>query len=54
MMSKEPLGGAALDEKNGLYFTVVGNPKPGTLGINRPGENKNANSIIAFDIEKKR
>ncbi len=49
-----PWGGAALDEKNGLYFTVVGNPKPGTLGINRPGENKNANSIIAFDIEKKK
>ena len=49
-----PWGGAALDEKNGIYYTVTGNPKPYHIGIFRPGENSNANSIIAFDINKKK
>ena len=47
-------GGAALDEKNGIYYLVTGNPKPYHVGIFRPGENSNANSIIAFDINKRK
>ena len=47
-------GGAALDQKNGIYYIVTGNPKPYHVGVFRPGENKNANSIIAFDIDKKK
>ncbi len=46
--------GAAVDVKNGIYYIVTGNPKPYHVGIFRPGENKNANSIIAFDINKKK
>ena len=46
-----PWGGSALDDKNGIYYTVLGNPKPAHSGVDRPGENKNANSIIAFDIK---
>jgi len=49
-----PWGGAALDEKNGIYYLVTGNPKPYHVGIFRPGENNNANSVIAFDINKKK
>ena len=49
-----PWGGAALDEHNKIYYIVTGNPKPYHIGIFRPGENKNANSIIAFDIDKKK
>ena len=49
-----PWGGAALDEKNGIYFVVTGNPKPSIVGIDRPGENKNSCSIIAFDLNKKK
>lgn len=46
-----PWGGAALDNKNGIYFVVTGNPKPEIIGIDRPGENKNSCSIIAFDLK---
>ena len=46
--------GAALDKKNGLYFLVTGNPKPSLYGGDRPGDNKNSNSLIAFDINKKK
>ena len=49
-----PWGGAALDDKNGIYFVVTGNPKPEIIGIDRPGENKNSCSIIAFDIKTKK
>ena len=49
-----PWGGAALDQKNGIYYLVTGNPKPYHVGIFRPGENNNANSVIAFDINKQK
>ena len=39
--------------KNKIYYVVTGNPKPYHIGIFRPGDNKNANSVIAFDIDKK-
>ena len=48
-----PWCGAALDTKNGIYFIVTGNAKPGgVLGNQRPGPNKFSNSIIAFNLEK--
>ena len=49
-----PWGGAALDIKNGIYFVVTGNPRPYHVGIFRPGDNKNANSVIAFGIKEKK
>ena len=49
-----PWSGAALDEKNGIYFLITGNPKPSLYGVDRPGDNKNSNSLIAFDINKRK
>ncbi len=50
-----PWCGAALDTKNGIYFIVTGNSKPGgILGNERPGPNKFSNSIIAFDVKKRK
>lgn len=49
-----PWGGAALDDKNGIYFVVTGNPRPAVVGIVRPGDNKNSCSIIAFDLKNKK
>ncbi len=48
-----PWSGAALDHKNGIYFVVTGNPG-GVIGVDRPGENKNSCSIIAFDLVNKK
>ena len=47
-------GGIALDKKNGLVYVVTGNPRPALIGIDRPGENKHTNSIVAISLEKKR
>jgi len=47
-------GGAALDEEKGIVFVNTGNPHPGVYGVNRPGDNKNSSSIIAFDIRKEK
>ena len=49
-----PWGGMALDEKNEIIYTVVGNPRPGTYGVTRVGANKNANSIVALDLKTKK
>ena len=49
-----PWGGSALDEKNGIYYLVTGNPKPDVLGFERPGPNRYANALIAFDLKKKK
>jgi quinoprotein glucose dehydrogenase len=49
-----PWGGMALDEKNSIIYTVVGNPRPGTYGVTRTGSNKNANSLVALDLNKKK
>ena len=47
-------GGVALDKKKGIIFASTGNPQPGVYGVKRPGKNKNANSVIAFDLNKKK
>ena len=49
-----PWGGMALDEKNEIIYTVVGNPRPGTYGVTRVGSNKNANSVVALDLKEKK
>jgi len=49
-----PWGGAALDKTKGLVFIVTGNPFPDLYGVNRPGDNKNSSSIIAFDLKNKK
>ena len=43
-----------MDDKNGIYFVVTGNPQPPVVGIIRPGDNKNSFSIIAFDLNNKK
>ena len=47
-------GGVALDQKKGIVFANTGNPQPGMYGTKRPGINKNANSVIAFDLIKEK
>lgn len=49
-----PWSGVALDDESGYLFFVTGNPKPSLYGVHRPGKNLNANSIIAFDLNKKK
>jgi quinoprotein glucose dehydrogenase len=49
-----PWGGMALDEKNDIIYTVVGNPRPGTYGVIRTGHNKNSNSVVALDLKTKK
>ena len=48
-----PWGGISIDNKNNLLFLTTGNPRPALLGSSRKGPNKNANSIIAVDLNKK-
>ena len=49
-----PWGGISLDEKRGLLFITTGNPSSYFDGTKRPGDNRYSNSIIAFDINKKK
>ena len=49
-----PWGGISVDLKNNLLFLTTGNPRPALLGSSRKGPNKNANSIIAIDLMKKK
>ena len=48
-----PWGGNAFDVKNNILFLVTGNPRPALVGIERPGDNKNSNSLVAIDLNKK-
>jgi len=47
-----PWGGNAFDIKNNILFVVTGNPRPALIGIERPGDNKNSNSLVAIDLQK--
>ena len=49
-----PWGGLSADTKNGIVYLSTGNPKPNFVGTLRPGKNLFANSIIAFDVRKKK
>ena len=49
-----PWGGFSLDEKRGIAYITTGNAGRYFNGVNRPGRNKYANSIIAIDIINKK
>jgi len=49
-----PWGGLSADIKNGIIYLSTGNPKPYFVGISRPGKNLFANSVVAFDVRKKK
>tara|TARA_B100000242_G_scaffold48494_1_gene28898 strand:- start:249 stop:1685 length:1437 start_codon:yes stop_codon:yes gene_type:complete len=46
-----PWGGFSLDAKRGIAYITTGNAGFYFNGVNRPGKNNYANSIIALDIE---
>jgi len=50
----KPWGGISADNKRGIVFLTTGNPAPMHVGINRPGDNLYANSVIAIDIRNKK
>ena len=49
-----PWGGFSLDKARGIAYVTTGNAGRYFNGVNRPGKNKYANSIIAFDIKNKK
>jgi len=46
-----PWGGMSADIQRGIVYFVTGDPSPSAIGINRPGDNVNSNSLIALDIK---
>tara|TARA_B100000900_G_scaffold271337_1_gene231743 strand:- start:727 stop:2751 length:2025 start_codon:yes stop_codon:yes gene_type:complete len=49
-----PWGGISADIERQIVFLTTGNPGIYLQGINRPGKNKYANSVIAIDIKNKK
>jgi len=49
-----PWGGISADSKRGIIFVTTGNAGFYFNGVNRPGNNKYSNSVIAIDIFKKK
>ena len=49
-----PWGGFSLDKKRGIVYLTTGNAGKYFDGVNRPGKNNYANSILAFDIKNKK
>ncbi len=49
-----PWGGFSLDEKRGLLFFTTGNPEEWHVGVDRPGNNLYANSVVAFNLEERK
>ncbi len=49
-----PWGGFSLDKVRGIAYITTGNAGRYFNGVNRPGKNKYANSIVAFDIKNKK
>tara|TARA_B100000787_G_scaffold133878_1_gene102715 strand:+ start:1063 stop:3372 length:2310 start_codon:yes stop_codon:yes gene_type:complete len=43
-------GNIAFDKEKEIIYAVTGNPRPAMVGINRPGKNNNANSIVAISL----
>jgi quinoprotein glucose dehydrogenase len=44
-------GGMSLDAQRGIVYISTGSPHPNFIGIDHPGDNKNANSVIALDAK---
>lgn len=42
-------GGMSMDEARGIAFVATGSPHPNFIGLNHPGRNEHANSVIALD-----
>ena len=49
-----PWGGISLDEQRGILFITTGNASSYFDGTQRPGLNQFSNSLIAFDLNKKK
>ena len=49
-----PWGGISADVKNGIIYITTGNSAPYFVGVTRPGKNLYSNSVIAFDVRKKK
>ena len=49
-----PWGGISADTQNGIVYLTTGNPKPSFVGVSRPGKNLFANSVVAFDVRRKK
>ena len=49
-----PWGGISADLERELVFLTTGNPGSYLQGVSRPGKNRFANSVIAFDIKNKK
>ncbi len=49
-----PWGGFSLDEERGIAYITTGNAGRYFNGVNRPGKNQFANSIIALDLVNKK
>ncbi len=49
-----PWGGISSDNERGIVFLTTGNPAPDYIGVDRPGDNLYANSVIAIDIRNKK
>ncbi len=49
-----PWGGFSLDKVRGIAYVTTGNAGRYFNGVNRPGKNEYANSIVAIDIKNKR
>lgn len=46
-----PWAGMSADQARGLVFVSTGNPRPQLVGTTRPGDNRNACSVVAIDVE---
>jgi quinoprotein glucose dehydrogenase len=53
-LAGNPWSGTSLDAKRGIFYLTTGNPYYYFDGTRRPGPNKDTNSIIAVDINKKK
>ncbi len=42
-------GGISLDPSRGIAYVATGSPHPNFIGVNHPGRNQHANSVIALD-----
>jgi len=49
-----PWGGISGDVQNGIVYLTTGNPWPKNTGTLRPGKNLLSNSLIAFDVRKRK
>jgi quinoprotein glucose dehydrogenase len=44
-------GGMAMDVARGIVYVVTGSPHPNFIGVDHPGQNKGANSVIALEAK---